>query len=65
MPALTYIGDSLIIVRDGGLTVCRGTDKLKQTVDVDFDEDAICPQCGKELFPELPEEGLDGEPEEE
>ena len=23
--------------------------------DVDFDEDALCPQCGKELFPELPE----------
>ena len=33
--------------------------------EVDFDEDALCPQCGKELFPELPEEGLDGEPEEE
>ena len=32
--------------------------------DVDFDEDALCPQCGKELFPELPEEGPDGEPEE-
>jgi len=29
--------------------------------EVDFDEDALCPQCGKELFPELPEEGLDGE----
>ena len=27
--------------------------------DVDFDEDAICPECGKELFPELPED--DGE----
>jgi len=24
--------------------------------DVDFDEDAKCPQCGGELFPELPEE---------
>ncbi|MBR2854079.1 MAG: zinc ribbon domain-containing protein [Clostridia bacterium] len=23
---------------------------------VDFDEDALCPECGKELFPELPEE---------
>ena len=33
--------------------------------DVDFDEDALCPQCGKELFPELPEEGLDGKPEED
>ena len=33
--------------------------------EVDFDEDALCPQCGKELFPELPEEGLDGEPEKE
>ena len=32
--------------------------------DVDFDEDALCPQCGKELFPELPEEGPDSEPEE-
>ena len=33
--------------------------------EVDFDEDALCPQCGKELFPELPEEGLDGDPEED
>ena len=33
--------------------------------EIDFDEDAVCPRCGKELFPELPEEGLDGEPEEE
>ena len=33
--------------------------------EVDFDEDALCPQCGKELFPELPEEGLDGEAEPE
>lgn len=24
--------------------------------EVDFDEDAKCPSCGKELFPELPEE---------
>ena len=32
---------------------------------VDFDQDALCPECGKELFPELPEEGLDGEPEED
>ena len=31
--------------------------------EVDFDEDALCPECGKELFPELPEEGLDGDPE--
>ena len=31
--------------------------------EVDFDEDALCPACGKELFPELPEEGLDGEAE--
>ena len=22
--------------------------------EVDFDEEALCPQCGKELFPELP-----------
>jgi DNA-directed RNA polymerase subunit RPC12/RpoP len=33
--------------------------------EVDFDEDALCPGCGKELFPELPEEGLDGKPEPE
>ena len=33
--------------------------------EVDFDEDALCPECGKELFPELPEEGLDGEGEPE
>ena len=33
--------------------------------EVDFDEDALCPQCGKELFPELPEEDADEEPEEE
>ena len=29
--------------------------------DVDFDEDALCPECGKELFPALP----DGAEEEE
>ena len=29
---------------------------------VDFDEDSLCPKCGRELFPELPEEGLDGDP---
>ena len=29
---------------------------------VDFDEESLCPKCGKELFPELPEEGLDGDP---
>ena len=23
--------------------------------EVDFDEDSICPECGKELFPELPD----------
>ena len=23
--------------------------------DVDFDEDTLCPECGKDLFPELPE----------
>ena len=27
--------------------------------DVDFDEEAICPACGKELFPELPEDTRD------
>ena len=32
--------------------------------DVDFDEEALCPACGKELFPELPEDaGEDGEEE--
>ena len=30
--------------------------------EVDFDEESKCPKCGKELFPELPEEGLDGDP---
>ena len=30
--------------------------------DVDFDEETTCPECGKDLFPELPEED---EPEEE
>ncbi len=35
--------------------------------DVDFDEDAACPACGKELFPELPEdaEKEDAEPSDE
>ena len=28
----------------------------------DFDEDALCPHCGKALFPDLPEE-VDGDPE--
>ena len=35
--------------------------------DVDFDEEALCPECGKELFPELPdgaEEEPDGEDDE-
>ncbi len=32
--------------------------------DVDFDEDSICPECGKDLFPELPE-GAEEEPDEE
>ena len=27
--------------------------------EVDFDEDALCPSCGKELFPELPVDGPD------
>jgi rubrerythrin len=31
--------------------------------DVDFDDDSLCPNCGKELFPELPE-GAEEEPEE-
>lgn len=29
----------------------------------DFDEDALCPHCGKALFPDLPEE-VDGDPDE-
>ena len=32
--------------------------------DVDFDDDAKCPECGKELFPELPEGAVE-DPEEE
>ena len=32
--------------------------------DVDFDEEALCPECGKELFPELPD-GVEEEPDEE
>ena len=32
--------------------------------DVDFDEDALCPECGKELFPELPD-GATEEPDAE
>ena len=35
--------------------------------DVDFDEECLCPECGKELFPELPddaEEEPDNEGEE-
>ena len=31
--------------------------------DVDFDEEALCPACGKELFPELPDD-TDGKKEE-
>ena len=30
----------------------------------DFDEEAVCPQCGKSLFPELPEE-VDGDPDDD
>lgn len=35
--------------------------------EVDFDEDALCPECGKELFPELPTDNAEAEeePEEE
>ena len=32
--------------------------------DVDFDEGAKCPQCGKDLFPELPD-GAEEEPDED
>ena len=31
--------------------------------DVDFDEETKCPECGKDLFPELPE-GAEEEPDE-
>ncbi len=31
--------------------------------DVDFDEDALCPACGKELFPELPPDAEAEKPE--
>ena len=33
--------------------------------EVDFDEDALCPQCGKELFPELPDEASDDDEEDD
>jgi len=34
--------------------------------DVDFDEETACPECGKDLFPELPDgEGKEEEDEEE
>lgn len=33
-----------------------GTQVEIDAEDVDFDENAKCPSCGKELFPELPEE---------
>ncbi len=32
--------------------------------DVDFDEETVCPECGKDLFPELPE-GAEEEEDEE
>ena len=28
--------------------------------EVDFDEDSLCPKCGKDLFPELPDDASDG-----
>ena len=33
--------------------------------DVDFDEETKCPECGKDLFPELPEDAAEDEEEEE
>ena len=33
--------------------------------DVDFDEETKCPECGKDLFPELPEGAAEDEEEEE
>ena len=30
--------------------------------DVDFDEETKCPECGKDLFPELPD-GAEEEPD--
>ena len=33
--------------------------------DVDFDEDTLCPECGKDLFPELPEGAEEEEDEKE
>ena len=33
--------------------------------EVDFDEDALCSQCGKELFPELPDEASDDDEEDD
>ena len=42
---------------------CGATVEIDPDV-VDFDEDAKCPQCGKELFPELPD-GAEEEPDAE
>ena len=33
--------------------------------DVDFDEETICPECGKELFPELPDGAQEEDGEED
>ena len=33
--------------------------------DVDFDETALCPNCGKELFPELPDGATEDDADEE
>ena len=32
--------------------------------DVDFDEESLCPECGKDLFPELPEGAQEEEDDE-
>ncbi len=33
--------------------------------DVDFDEETVCPECGKDLFPELPEGAAEEDDEDE
>ena len=33
--------------------------------DVDFDEESLCPECGKDLFPELPDGAEEEEDEED
>ncbi|MBO7662937.1 MAG: hypothetical protein J6U01_06160 [Clostridia bacterium] len=43
---------------------CGGTVDVDPD-DIDFDEEALCPLCGKALFPALPEEAEENLPEKE